>query len=54
MKKISSTIFTPAYLPGFIQAQETVYPAKDYKGRLLITNGTVHIGNGTGFGKRHR
>jgi imidazolonepropionase-like amidohydrolase len=47
MKKISSTIFTLLLAAGFIQAQETVYPAKDYKGRLFITNGTVHIGNGT-------
>jgi imidazolonepropionase-like amidohydrolase len=29
-----------------LQAQETVYPAKAQKGRLLIKNGTVHIGNG--------
>jgi len=27
-------------------AQDDVYPAKDYKGRLFITNGTVHVGNG--------
>lgn len=47
MKKISSTIFTLLLAAGFIQAQEVVYPAKEYKGRLFITNGTVHIGNGT-------
>lgn len=28
-------------------SQETVYPAKEYKGRAFITNGTVHVGNGT-------
>jgi len=27
-------------------AQDDVYPAKDYKGRLFITGGTVHVGNG--------
>ena len=28
------------------QAQDDVYPAKEYKGLLFITNGTVHVGNG--------
>jgi len=27
-------------------AQDDVYPAKDYKGKLYITGGTIHIGNG--------
>jgi imidazolonepropionase-like amidohydrolase len=27
-------------------AQEDVYPAAPYKGKLFITNGTVHVGNG--------
>ena len=27
-------------------AQDDVYPTKDYKGRLFIANGTVHVGNG--------
>jgi imidazolonepropionase-like amidohydrolase len=27
-------------------AQDDVYPAKEYKGKLFITNGTIHIGNG--------
>ena len=27
-------------------AQDDVYPAKDYKGKLFITGGTVHVGNG--------
>ncbi len=27
-------------------AQETVYPAKEYKGLLFLKNGTVHVGNG--------
>ncbi len=29
-----------------IFSQDDVYPTKDYKGSLFITNGTVHIGNG--------
>src|SRR5579871_4257460 len=28
------------------RAQDDVYPAKDFKGRLFITGGTIHIGNG--------
>ena len=27
-------------------AQDDVYPAKEYKGKIYITHGTVHIGNG--------
>lgn len=27
-------------------AQDDVYPTKEYKGKLFITNGTVHVGNG--------
>lgn len=27
-------------------AQETIYPAPEYKGLLFIKNGTVHVGNG--------
>src|ERR1700759_4191290 len=29
-----------------VQAQDDVYPAKPYKGKLYITNGTIHVGNG--------
>jgi imidazolonepropionase-like amidohydrolase len=29
-----------------LRAQDDVYPAKDYKGKLFITGGTVHVGNG--------
>lgn len=47
MKKIFSTITAVLLVTCFIQAQEVVYPTKEYKGRLFITNGTVHIGNGT-------
>lgn len=28
------------------RAQDDVYPAKDYKGKLFITGGTIHVGNG--------
>jgi imidazolonepropionase-like amidohydrolase len=47
MKKIFSNIAALLLLTGFVQAQETVYPAKDAKGKTYITNGTVHVGNGT-------
>ncbi len=47
MKKIIS-IFSLLFLAaGIATAQETVYPAKENKGRFFITNGTVHVGNGT-------
>jgi imidazolonepropionase-like amidohydrolase len=29
-----------------LQAQEDVYPAKAFAGKLYITNGTIHVGNG--------
>ncbi len=45
MKKLLSLIiFMSALAIGM--AQETVYPAKEYKGLLFIKNGTVHVGNG--------
>jgi imidazolonepropionase-like amidohydrolase len=47
MKKIFSTISTLILIAGSIQAQETVYPARETKGKIYITNGTVHVGNGT-------
>ncbi|MBX2921920.1 MAG: amidohydrolase family protein [Chitinophagaceae bacterium] len=32
---------------GYVgMAQDDIYPAKEYKGLLFITNGTVHVGNG--------
>lgn len=46
MKKIITNIAALLLLTGFAKAQETVYPAKEYKGLLFITNGTVHVGNG--------
>lgn len=47
MKKILYTLTALIALSSFAKAQESVYPAKDYKGLLFITNGTVHVGNGT-------
>lgn len=46
MKKILNTLSSLLLLAILSQAQESVYPAKDYKGLLFITNGTVHVGNG--------
>lgn len=47
MKKIISTFSLFLLAAGITTAQETVYPAKENKGRIYITNGTVHVGNGT-------
>ncbi len=47
MKKILYTLTALIAFSSFGKAQESVYPAKDYKGLLFITNGTVHVGNGT-------
>src|SRR5688500_4154071 len=45
MKKIFSVLWM--ILVFFqVRAQEDVYPALPYKGKLFITNGTVHVGNG--------
>jgi len=32
-------------IPAF--SQEVVYPAPDFKGKTIIANGTIHVGNGT-------
>ncbi len=47
MKKIFSTLSVFLLVAGFTKAQEVVYPAKENKGRIYITGGTVHVGNGT-------
>lgn len=45
MKKIF--FLTVSLALGFMgKAQDDVYPAKEYKGLLFITNGNVHVGNG--------
>lgn len=47
MKKLIYTLTTLLALSNVASAQESVYPAKDYTGLSFITNGTVHVGNGT-------
>lgn len=47
MKKLIYSLSSLLLLSGIATAQETVYPAKQQKGLLFITNGTVHVGNGT-------
>ena len=45
MKKILwSCLLSIALLP--VGAQEVIYPAKEFKGKTFITNGTIHVGNG--------
>ncbi|HSC54688.1 MAG TPA: amidohydrolase family protein [Phnomibacter sp.] len=44
MKKILLSLAVLAAVNGF--CQETVYPAKEYKGLLFLKGGTVHVGNG--------
>lgn len=46
MKKIFCSLSALLLLAGIATAQETVYPTPAYKGKLYITNATVHIGNG--------
>lgn len=46
MKKIICSLSALLLLASFAKAQEVVYPASAYKGKLYITNATVHIGNG--------
>jgi imidazolonepropionase-like amidohydrolase len=46
MKKIIwSCLLSVALLPA--GAQEVIYPAKEFKGKTFVTNGTIHVGNGT-------
>ena len=46
MKKLIISLTALLALHLTTQAQDDVYPAKEYKGRLYIKNGTVHVGNG--------
>jgi len=49
MKNIYRTLrLLPVLLLGFTaaKAQDDVYPAKPYAGKLFITGGTIHVGNG--------
>jgi len=45
MKKFFSILLLSA-LVLIARSQDDVYPAKDFKGNLYITHGTIHIGNG--------
>lgn len=46
MKKILFIILSATVFYSHINAQETVYPAKEYKGLLFIKNAVVHTGTG--------
>jgi imidazolonepropionase-like amidohydrolase len=45
MKKLIILIHCLAFFVA-VQAQEDVYPAKAFAGKLYLTNGTIHVGNG--------
>jgi len=45
MKKLIILIHCLAFWAA-AQAQEDVYPAKAYAGKIYLTNGTIHVGNG--------
>jgi len=45
MKKIFFSIFT-LFIVLFVAAQDDVYPAKPYAGKLFIINANIHVGNG--------
>lgn len=47
MKKILFILSSFVLISSITMAQETIYPAKKQTGLLFLTNGTVHIGNGT-------
>jgi imidazolonepropionase-like amidohydrolase len=46
MKKLIYILSSLLVSVFMVKAQETIYPAKEYKGLLFIKNATVHIGNG--------
>ena len=45
MKKFFFSIIILLFV-GVVCAQDDVYPAKPYAGKIYITNGNVHVGNG--------
>ena len=47
MKKLLYTLTALLAISNYAHSQEVVYPAKDQKGFMYITNGTIHVGNGT-------
>ncbi|MBS1916126.1 MAG: amidohydrolase family protein [Bacteroidetes bacterium] len=46
MKKYFIIIYSLLFVAVSAIAQDDVYPAKDFKGVLIITNATIHVGNG--------
>lgn len=46
LAKISLALLLAAALGTTAKAQDDVYPAQPYTGRLFITGGTIHVGNG--------
>src|SRR5216683_392801 len=46
MRKLFFTISSLLLFTIVMIAQDDIYPSKDYKGRLFIINGTIHVGNG--------
>src|ERR1700710_2692053 len=43
---IKAVLALSLFATATARAQDDVYPAKDYKGKLFITGGTIHVGNG--------
>ena len=46
MKLLTILCLPLLLLASTARAQDDVYPAKPYAGRLIITGGTIHVGNG--------
>lgn len=46
MKKLLYTILILLVRISIAKSQENIYPAKEFKGRMFITKGTIHVGNG--------
>jgi len=46
MKRLTILFFPLLLLAPAVNAQDDVYPARPYAGRLIITGGTIHVGNG--------
>jgi imidazolonepropionase-like amidohydrolase len=43
---IKAVLALSLFATATARAQDDVYPAKPYKGKLFITGGTIHVGNG--------
>ncbi len=43
---IKAVLALSLFATAAARAQDDVYPAKSYKGKLFITGGTIHVGNG--------